>query len=1014
NASGEKSHGGAAAESLHPYVPQAPRTGTGSFFSSALRRLSSSQGNVSNKPSPCSGSVCPRRVLNVDPNRPRCQVPELETKKLRRVAFCVDVEIAGSPRYKDESNGASTPSAKKRKDRMLKDRGEGEALKHPSAVEEQKETEGTVKATGEKVGTEAEPNPEGSVPGKEGDASGLPEKTDKKKEKKKKSEEERKDRKEKRRKKAEECGAVPVEIRRGGSEDTLSSASPPKETVIEAIAPKHRDRPTTDPLRIYRRCCQLRETPILKRITEQLAYAAKCSVDQPGMISVLDLTGSRLQLADVVTLGDWLAVVPVRRLLLEDADLTDEGVRVILAGLLAAKSPELSWQQPHHNQHFEERSGHVEKLTLKNNPRVSKAGWKHIALFLYMCKSLKALDVSLIRFPTSPHTHNDSHARSTSSSESWPSSKPPIAPSDIFAKAIAERLGGDTFEELIMAECGLDTQTIRKITNAVTVSGLKRLGLAGNNVNDEALKHIFEYMKSGVCQGLDLGGNDFRDRCGVLAAAMKGMDESPFWALSLADCNLNPDSLNALLPALVTLPYFKFLDLSHNQDLFGTDPSALAPLRKYLPQFKFLKRIHLADVSLSSAQAIRLAEVLPEAPHLAHLNILENPGLSALANATTEDDQEEACALYASLMAAVRVSESIICIDIDVPSPENSAIVQALGKQVIAYCLRNMDRWTASEGTTDPDWTDGEPCVAGPHREIDIPDVLLHLVGHSDGSMQNMDDEPPAPGGDYVLGGTGVVKALSYVLSEQASEGRPSLPHSGAATPRASSFAIVDDEKQKSKAKNMSKNLLTTARSIQARLRPALLKEATTGDEMAYKRLLFLDNTLQRMIRRFEDEYPECRLKEPVEVPPRTSSLVPPNPAPSDLVKTPAAPEPTPVTESGPVDDANSDDEDPPGRPTLRSRHNSDVSLASRALSIEEGQMHRLGQHIRRDILGDAVAASDGAHAHKHEDAFLVALRAKLQAMPSSKLRDCVLERGWEGTLAAIGENVEELRRLRE
>jgi hypothetical protein len=40
--------------------------------------------------------------------------------------------------------------------------------------------------------------------------------------------------------------------------------------------------------------------------------------------------------------------------------------------------------------------------------------------------------------------------------------------------------------------------------------------------------------------------------------------------------------------------------------------------------------------------------------------------LTALANATDEAGQEEACALYASLMVAVRVSGTLMYIDIDV------------------------------------------------------------------------------------------------------------------------------------------------------------------------------------------------------------------------------------------------------------------------------------------------------------------------------------------------------------
>merc|ERR1712070_894189 len=67
-------------------------------------------------------------------------------------------------------------------------------------------------------------------------------------------------------------------------------------------------------------------------------------------------------------------------------------------------------------------------------------------------------------------------------------------------------------------------------------------------------------------------------------------------------------------------------------------------------------------------------------------------------------------------------------------------------------------------------------------------------------------------------------------------------------------------EEQRGKAKKMSKNLLESARKIRYRLQPALAKEATSGDELAYRRLLFLDQTLQSLIQRFEEEYPETRL----------------------------------------------------------------------------------------------------------------------------------------------------------
>lgn len=60
------------------------------------------------------GGMCERRVLNVDPNRERCLVPEMDPSRLRKVAFCVDVEIAGGPKYRDDDDDAERK--KRRKD----------------------------------------------------------------------------------------------------------------------------------------------------------------------------------------------------------------------------------------------------------------------------------------------------------------------------------------------------------------------------------------------------------------------------------------------------------------------------------------------------------------------------------------------------------------------------------------------------------------------------------------------------------------------------------------------------------------------------------------------------------------------------------------------------------------------------------------------------------------------------------------------------------------------------------
>jgi hypothetical protein len=251
-------------------------------------------------------------------------------------------------------------------------------------------------------------------------------------------------------------------------------------------------------------------------------------------------------------------------------------------------------------------------------------------------------------------------------------------------------------------------------------------------------------------------------------------------------------------------------------------------MTRYIPKMPILRRIHLTNVSMNPDQAIALAEILPESSSLAHLTIMENPKIAALADAKDEASQEEACALYASLMAAVRVSNTLMCIDIEVPSNESSEVVKALAKQVVAYCLRNMERGPVAEINQATAVLPSESS-----KEVIVPDVLLHLVGHDEGGSVSHDEDDPAPDDDYVIGGSGVVKALGICLENRSNDSRGSgrsASRSGTASPRPPVHS--------GKAKDMSKNLLGSARKIRARLQPALVKESRSNDRTNYRKYL--------------------------------------------------------------------------------------------------------------------------------------------------------------------------------
>lgn len=858
------------------------------FLQTALRKFSYSSSAGFSKGS-VSGQAPQRRIMNVDHNRERVTIADFDPSKLKRVAFCVDVEVAGYASWHDveefeeehkerkapEISASRRPSlsmlerqvqaSKYKKDRkdgkkdvreaIYKDKAEGAALKTPQAAEDLKagkEAEAQNHTEPAEALTQSEasaPMSEPQLPTATATAPAVssnepqPNPGTRKREKKKRSEAERKERKEKKRRQAEANGQVPLELSGRNEDEDESSPSP---SPPGASTPNMALSPTTDPLRIYKRCAQLRETTIVKKVCDQISSPSSILAESPGTVAILDLSKTTMTLSELVTLGDWLAVVPVRKLLLDDCQLTDEGVRVILSALLSCKTPEQARQNrklhrgPNGKQ-GREQYGVIEKVSLKGNMKLTRVGWKHIALFLHMSKSLRAIDLSGIPFPNengATALSRTSTLTSTASGATTATQSSNGNLGSLFYRALAERFGGSRLEELIMSNCSLSPTDIGRIVDASLKCKLRRLGLAENQVTAEGLDHIVRYVGSGVCEGLDLGGNDLHGCLKPISDSLTA--DNNFFALSLSNCNLTRLDLQTLLPSFVKLNNFRFMDLSNNKGLFSTQPNAVSVLRKYLPQMTSLKRIHLNDVGLTPEHAIALAEILPECPSLAHLSILDNPSITELMNSKEAAVQEEACALFASLMTAVRVSHTIIAIDVEVPSAESNEIVKALASQVVAYSLRNMEHGALKE-LEGPLSSKGAP-------DKDAPEILLHIVGHMEGYEEDHDADEPAPDEDYLLGGNAIVKALGVCLGSTDEKSRTASTNispsrtpleSGSATPRSSAAGSKPDSHKK--PRDMSKQLLASARKIRMRLKPALVREDRAGNDYNYRKINHCD-----------------------------------------------------------------------------------------------------------------------------------------------------------------------------
>ena len=875
-----------------------------SFLQSALRKLST--GGSAFGHGAVNDQANKRRVMNVDRHRDRVRVADLESSNLRRVAFCVDVEVAGHASWHEveefeaerrmaqavhsPTSGRQNMSVidrhvqgvKSKKDRKNEKRDGNEnkvtggvdtvPVENPSTVRttDTKQPESTPSQAFQESAIPVEAEILIKTPEEHAAADAAstnlptepqPAPNSRKKEKKKKSEAERKERKDKRRRRAEDDGEVPIEIVGGNGDENddddhvkqSTSLSPPKEhdatssstTKSQRSSISHRTghSPTTNPLRIYKRCAQLRETTVVDIVCRQISSPPATLSDSPGTIAVLDLSKTVMSLPELITLGDWLAVVPVRKILLEDCELTDEAVRVILAGLLACKTTE----QARYNRRLfkkaddetgEEQLGVVEKVSLKGNAAITKRGWRHIALFLHLSRSLRAIDLSGIPFQdgkTSTESAQPGASKSKHDNNFAGKDRSDTNGSGLrrmLAESLTQRFGSSTLEELVMNNCHLASADVSAITEAASKCKLRRLGLAGNSLDEDGLRLVGSYIATGICEGLDLSNNDLHNGIQPLTDSL--VEGFNFYALGLSGCNLSPCDLKALLPSLVSLKNFRFVDLSGNQGLFSTHANILSLLRRYLPQMKSLRRIHLNDVGLSSEPVIALAEILPECPSLTHLSILDNQAITDIVNSKDGPAQEEACALFAALLTAVRMSSPPVTVDIEVPSSDSSEIVKALASRVVAYTLRNMEQGTLQE------LEGAVPSQSGSKKQAS--EILLQLVGDV---QRNKTDDDSADAteqeDDYLMGGNAIVKALSVCLGTIDDKGRTAsgsgTPNdSGMSTPKMSQGENRGSECRK-KAWDMSKELLECARKIKVRVAPALVREDRAGNHLTYRKL---------------------------------------------------------------------------------------------------------------------------------------------------------------------------------
>ncbi|PWN18608.1 RNI-like protein, partial [Microstroma glucosiphilum] len=169
---------------------------------------------------------------------------------------------------------------------------------------------------------------------------------------------------------------------------------------------------------------------------------------------------------------------------------------------------------------------------------------------------------------------------------------------------------------------------------------------------------------------LDLKSNDIRGGVTYLAQVLR--KNRTLRVLNLSDNGIEMGGLVALAEALKYNSTLETLDLSHNP-CSGPGLEGITTLRTAFALNSNLKRLFLNDTDLSSEGAIALAEFLPEAKSLIHLDLTENFDIDV--------------AGVMALAVSVKLNKSLRCLDLNIPP--NDADFARLSQEILQSCIRN-------------------------------------------------------------------------------------------------------------------------------------------------------------------------------------------------------------------------------------------------------------------------------------------------------------------------------------
>ena len=445
---------------------------------------------------------------------------------------------------------------------------------------------------------------------------------------------------------------------------------------------------------LYRVCCRAREDAPHASIIHVLAQA---TLWPQARARTLDFADTALA-PHAVALADMLcAPTGVQVLRFDRCGLDTDAVRALAAAVFTSHS--------------------VHTLSLADNPGIQTRGWRAIGALVQDDRVLRHLDLSHHALSTSswravlsPLTRGHSTLQSLRLDHSA------LRPAHL--ECVAEAVRASSLQHVSLRHNGLGDGSAPRLSRMLmdwdeharpAIEDIERVGVVtvpatDDLYGDESQLHVitsllhghdaphapsrrherrealiaraqaFQHALSdipsrGHLLTLDLRGNALHDAdAAILATALRR--NRTLRVCSLADNHITPHGLACIADALRYNTTLETLDLSGNP-CGGPALDGVLRLRVALAVHPRLKRVIFANTQLAAEGALVLAECLPDAEHLVHLDLTRNPlGLVGMLG----------------LAAGTRRNASLRCLDVSLE--DDPAFVEA-ARDVYTHCAHN-------------------------------------------------------------------------------------------------------------------------------------------------------------------------------------------------------------------------------------------------------------------------------------------------------------------------------------